>query len=193
MLARFAIRIFGGRKIKWDDGFVLISCIFLIASFVCVHKLLNTFYLVEAMNQKIAIPFREDVPAILEVPKWAFMFSVFTWTSLYFVKFAFMYFFYPLTLGLSIRIMRFYWVTVGFLVVCWIYAVVNFAVICPHFGADAGQLALYPFRDQSTNFVQPNVAIITGNMQEASRVTLSSAPSISYAMSSVRRVARKLQ
>ncbi|KAH3996200.1 hypothetical protein HBH98_116440 [Parastagonospora nodorum] len=157
VLARFAIRIFGGRKIKWDDGFVLISCICLIISFACVHKLLNTFYLVEAMNQKMVIPFRDDIPAILDVPKWAFMFSVFTWTSLYFVKFAFMYFFYPLTLGLSIRTLRLFWVTVGFLVVCWVYAVVNFAVICPHFGANATKCNTNP--QQHARSVAGNVVV----------------------------------
>jgi hypothetical protein len=142
VLARFAIRIFGGRKIQWDDGFVLVACICLIIAFACCHKFLDALYLVGAMNQKLTIPFREDIPAILDVNKWGFIFSAFNWTSLYFVKFAFMYFFHALTLGLSVRIMRFFWITVGFLVVCWIYAVVNFAVICPHFGANAGQLAL---------------------------------------------------
>jgi hypothetical protein len=144
VLARFAIRIFGGRKIRWDDGFVLVSCLCLIVAFVCVHKLLNTFYLIEAMNQRKTIPFREDIPAILDTPKWAFIFSTFNWTSLYLVKFAFMNFFHTLTRGLSVKIMRFYWITVGFLVLCWIYAVINFVVICPHFGTDAATCGFNP-------------------------------------------------
>ncbi len=142
MLARFAIRIFGNRKVRWDDGFVLVSSICCLIAFACCHKLLNTFYLIEAMNQKTIIPFREDISAILDVSKWAFMFSTFNWTSLYLVKFAFMYFFHALTLGLSTRIIRFFWITVGFLVICWIYAIVNYVVICPHFGGNASQLAL---------------------------------------------------
>jgi hypothetical protein len=95
------------------------------------------------MNQKTVMPFREDIPAILDVPKWGFIFSAFSWTSIYLVKFAFLYFFHALTLGLSIRVMRFYRITVGFIVICWVWAVVSFAVMCPHFGADAGQLALH--------------------------------------------------
>ncbi|KAI4914836.1 hypothetical protein J4E90_004870 [Alternaria incomplexa] len=100
---------------------------------------LNPFYLVEAINQRKTIPFREDVPAILDIPKWAFIFSIFGWNSIYLVKFAFMYFFHGLTLGLSVRVVRFFWITAGFLVIAWIYAVVNFVVICAHFGADAAK------------------------------------------------------
>jgi hypothetical protein len=48
-------------------------------------------------------------------------------------------------MGLSIGIVRFFWITVGFLIVCLIYAVVNFVIICPHFGANAGQVALDSF------------------------------------------------
>ena len=141
---RFAIRIFGGRKIRWDDGLVLVSSLCLTVAFACVHKALNPFYLVEAINQRKTIPFREDIPAILDIPKWAFIFSIFGWNSIYLVKFAFMYFFHGLTLGLSVRVVRFFWITAGFLVIAWIYAVVNFVVICAHFGADAGQSMFCP-------------------------------------------------
>lgn len=55
-----------------------------------------------------------------------------------------MYFFHGLTLGLSVRVVRFFWITAGFLVIAWIYAVVNFVVICAHFGADAGQSMFCP-------------------------------------------------
>jgi hypothetical protein len=37
--------------------------------------------------------------------------------------------------------------------------VVDFAVICPQFGANAGQLALLHYRDQSTDFLQLNAAL----------------------------------
>jgi len=139
VFVRFAIRIFGGRKIRWDDGLVLVSSLCLAVAFACVHKALNPFYLVEAINQRKTIPFREDIPAILDIPKWAFIFSIFGWNSIYLVKFAFMYFFHGLTLGLSVRVVRFFWITAGFLVIAWIYAVVNFVVICAHFGADAAK------------------------------------------------------
>jgi hypothetical protein len=142
VLARFSIRIFGGRKIQWDDGLVLLSSLCLMIAFGVCHKLLNTFYLVEALNKQLTIPFREEFPHILDVAKWAFIFSSFNWTSIYLVKFTFMSFFHILTLGMSKRIMRYFWATVGILVVCYVYSVLNFAVICPHFGADVGQSAL---------------------------------------------------
>jgi len=121
-----------------------VSSLCLTVAFACVHKALNPFYLVEAINQRKTIPFREDIPAILDIPKWAFIFSIFGWNSIYLVKFAFMYFFHGLTTALSIKVIRFFWITVGFLVIAWIYAVVNFVVICAHFGADAGQSMFCP-------------------------------------------------
>ena len=94
------------------------------------------------MNQKQAIPFREEIPLILDLPKWAFMTSSFTWTSLYFVKFAFMYFFHALIHGRSKRVMWYFWTAVGVIVVCWLYSVVIFAIICPHFGTETGEWIL---------------------------------------------------
>lgn len=139
MLARFSIRIFGGRKISWDDGLVLLSSMCLIIAFSVCHRLLSTFYLIEAMNKKVAGPFREDIPQILDVAKYAFVFAIFNWTSVYLIKFTFMYFFHVLTIGLSVRITRFYWATLGIIVICWVYTVINFPIICPYFGAEAGQ------------------------------------------------------
>ena len=138
-MARFAIRIIGHRKIKWDDGLVLLATIELIAAFGLLLKVLNSLYLVEAMNQKVAYPFREDLHSLLRLTTWAYSFSALNWTAVYTVKLTFMYFFHVLILGLSQRITRLYWTTLCIQVISWIYTVVNPFIICGHFGASACQ------------------------------------------------------
>ncbi|KAI1391050.1 uncharacterized protein F4822DRAFT_171120 [Hypoxylon trugodes] len=145
VVARFGIRFFGHRKIGWDDGFVLLAAIGLAAGFGVCIKMLNVLFLVEAINKKVvAFPFQEEVPQILEVTKWSAIFAVTSWTSVYLVKFAFMNFFYALIQGMPSRITRFYWSTVGISIVCWIYTVSSFFIVCPHFGADSFKCGAYP-------------------------------------------------
>ncbi|KAF1993621.1 hypothetical protein P154DRAFT_557648 [Amniculicola lignicola CBS 123094] len=141
---RIGIRIFGGRRIRWDDILVILAAVFLTVAFGLLLKLLDTLYLIEAMNKKTAIPFREDIPNILELGKWAAVFATMNWSAVYVVKFAFMYFFHTLVVGLSKRIGRFFWTTLGILIVCWIYTVCNAFIICPHFGADAAKCSTNP-------------------------------------------------
>lgn len=139
VLARFAIRVFKRRKVLLDDGFVLFATMTLIAAYgLCLHLLPN-LYLVEAMNRgTIKFPFREELPGLLNTVKYATAFAAMNWTSVYMVKFAFMYFFHPLIAGLSKRVTQFFWTTVALLVVFWIYTVLNPIIICPHFGANNG-------------------------------------------------------
>ncbi|KAF2812735.1 uncharacterized protein BDZ99DRAFT_487147 [Mytilinidion resinicola] len=143
VLARFAIRIFGRRQIRWDDGLVFLATIALIVAFGVCLKLLETLYLVEAINKKAAFPFREDMPKMLDLVKWLAVFAIMNWTSVYMVKFAFMYFFYTLFWGLSLKTVRIYCTSVGLLIVCWMYTVVN-PIICPHFGANAAKCGANP-------------------------------------------------
>jgi hypothetical protein len=137
VIARFAIRTFSGRKIRWDDALVLLSSMMLTIAFGICHKMLGTLYLIEALFKKQIVPFREEVPKLQATLKWAIIFAVMNWTSVYLIKFTFMYFFHPLIFGLSRRIIRFYWITVGILTVCWIYTVLNPVIICSHLGASS--------------------------------------------------------
>lgn len=111
----------------------------LVVAFGICLRLLDTLYLVEAMNKGLAIPFQEEIPQILDLIKWATIFAAMNWTSVYMVKFAFLNFFYTLIQGLPKRITRLYWATVGISIICWIYTVLDPIIICPHFGADSGK------------------------------------------------------
>jgi hypothetical protein len=144
VICRFAIRVFKRRKIRLDDGLVFAAALSLIAAYgLCLHVLPN-LYLVEAINKRKIIPFREDIPRLLTILKWATIFAAMNWTSVYLVKFAFMYFFHPLIVGLSKRVTRFYWATVVLLVVFWIYTVVEPVTICPHYGASSVKCSRNP-------------------------------------------------
>jgi hypothetical protein len=145
VLTRFAIRIFKRRRVRFDDGLVLIATMALIAAYGLCLNLLPRLYLVEAINKKkIPFPFLEEIPVLLSTLKWATIFAAMNWTSVYMVKFAFMYFFHPLIVGLSRRVTRFYWTTVVLLAVFWIYTVLNPVIICPHFGADIAKCNASP-------------------------------------------------
>lgn len=142
---RFAIRIFGRRKIGWDDGLVLIAFMALIAAFVVCHKFVTMLYLMAALRNEAVIVFQEELLEIKDVLKWANIFGAMNFTAVYMVKFAFLNFFYPLIQGMSLRITRFYWATVGISIVCWLYTVLNVIIVCPRFGADSGQFNSYSF------------------------------------------------
>ncbi|KAF2742644.1 hypothetical protein M011DRAFT_529752 [Sporormia fimetaria CBS 119925] len=144
VIARFAIRLFGRRKIQLDDALVLLAAMMLAVAFAVVMKITDTMYLIEAMNKKVTIPFREEIPDVLDVIKWAFIFAAMNWTSVYLVKFAFMAFFRPLVFGSSRRLKQYYWAIIGILAVSWVYTIINPFIICPHFGIEASKCYVTP-------------------------------------------------
>lgn len=110
---------------------------------------LDRLYLTEAFSRGLVVPFREEIPYILDITKWATPFDFLTWTSVYMVKFAFQYFFYTLTKNMRLSITILYWTTVGITLVSWIFTVLCTIIVCPHFGADSGELISIPlFTDQ---------------------------------------------
>ncbi|XXH05028.1 hypothetical protein Hte_011452 [Hypoxylon texense] len=165
--ARLGIRIFGRRNIGWDDGLVLFATMALIVAFSVCLRLLNTLYLVEAMNKKAAVPFQEEIPDILDLSKWATVFAAMNWTAVYMVKFAFMNFFHVLIKGMSPRITRFYWATVGISIICWLYTILGPIIICPHFGASSAKCSANPHqhvRSLANNLIIAIIDIVTDSL-----------------------------
>lgn len=117
----------------------MFAAITLAAAYGVLVATLDRLYLTEAISKSLVIPFREEIPEILDITKWATPFDFLTWTSVYMVKFAFQYFFYTLTKGMRRSITILYWTTVGITFVSWIYTVLCTIIVCPHFGADAGK------------------------------------------------------
>ncbi|TRX90304.1 hypothetical protein FHL15_008849 [Xylaria flabelliformis] len=77
VVVRLAIRIFGHVPWSLDDS-------------------LNSIYLLEAINKGVVFPFQEDLTNILSIQKWSTNTAFLVWTSVYLVKFAFLYFFHTL-------------------------------------------------------------------------------------------------
>lgn len=143
VLVRFVIRTSRHRGLGWDDGLVSLAAIFLIVAMGICLKLLNTLYLVEAINKGKTIPFAEELPDLLGLLKWATIWAAMNYSAVYFVKFSFLYFFRVFLKGLSERITKFYWTSFGITVICWLYTILSPIIICPHFGADSGMLSLF--------------------------------------------------
>ncbi|KAI1738017.1 hypothetical protein F4680DRAFT_450415 [Xylaria scruposa] len=144
VVVRLVIRIFGHVPWSLDDGLVVTSAALLASGFAtCLHKL-DTIYLIEAINKGVAFPFQEDLANILSVQKWSTITAFLVWTSVYLVKFTFLYFFHILVRGMPRKIRVFFWSTVGLSVAFWIYTVLEPLIICPHFGADAAKCSVRP-------------------------------------------------
>jgi hypothetical protein len=136
VVIRFFIRIFGRRNIQWDDGLVLLATITLATSHGILFHMLNSLYLQQAIRSRIIIPFREDIPRMIDLSGWMRAQTILNMTSFYLIKVSFMAFFYPLILGHSMRVKRFYWSTVGMLALSWLYTFLNPFIVCPYVGAD---------------------------------------------------------
>ncbi|KAI0425061.1 hypothetical protein F5Y09DRAFT_322637 [Xylaria sp. FL1042] len=160
VITRFVVRIFGRLRTRLDDGLVLLSVIALASSYAACMQELNGLYLLEAINKHLVIPLPEELPEISSIQKWSTIFAALNWTSVYLVKFTFLYFFYILVQGLGRRIKTLYWITVGLCVVFWIYTVLDPVIICPHFGADSVKCETIPNRHARSLIGNVLVAII---------------------------------
>ncbi|KAK8033966.1 integral membrane protein [Apiospora marii] len=164
VMSRLAVRIFGKREFRWDDGFVLAAAVTLAAAFGVTTATIDRLYLTEAISRRLVVPFREEIPQVLELTKWATSFDFLTWTSVYMVKFAFQYFFFTLTRSMQRSITILYWSTVGITVVSWLYTVLCTIIVCPHFGADSVKCASNPgqhSRSLINNIIASCLDIIT--------------------------------
>ncbi|KAK8129116.1 hypothetical protein PG984_010224 [Apiospora sp. TS-2023a] len=144
VLSRLAVRILGKRQFLWDDGFVVMAAVTLAAAYGVTWATIDRLYLTEAISRSLVVPFREEIPEVLELTKWATSFDFLTWTSVYMVKYAFQYFFFTLTRSMQKSITVLYWSTVGITVVSGLYTVLVTIVVCPHFGADSVKCAYNP-------------------------------------------------
>ncbi|KAI0377023.1 hypothetical protein F5Y04DRAFT_292257 [Hypomontagnella monticulosa] len=144
VISRFIIRIFGRLRIRLDDGLVLLAAAMLAVAFAACLQELDALYVLEALNKKIIVPTADELPLISNVQKWSIIFATFNWTSVYLVKFAFLYFFHTLVQGMPRWIVRFFWMTVCLSVVFWVYTVLNPIIICPHFGNEASKCNTAP-------------------------------------------------
>ncbi|KAI0545254.1 hypothetical protein F4679DRAFT_588663 [Xylaria curta] len=139
VVVRLAIRIFGHVPWSLDDGLVVTAAALLASGFATCLRNLDNIYLIEAINKGVAFPFQEDLTNILSIQKWSTITAFLVWTSVYLVKFTFLYFFHILVWGMPRKITVLFWSTVGLCVIFWIYTILEPVIICPHFGADAGE------------------------------------------------------
>ncbi|KAH7303052.1 hypothetical protein B0I35DRAFT_447282 [Stachybotrys elegans] len=164
VLVRFIIRA-RSRRLRWDDGLVLIASAFLAAAFgLCLDLILPTLYLIEALNAGLVFPFREEFADMITFSEWAAIWAAMNYGAIYFVKFAFLSFFHVLVRDMPRKVTVFYWASVGFTVACWIYTVLSLIIVCPHFGAEYTQCLNNPnqhIRSLVNNILVASVDILT--------------------------------
>ncbi|KAI1175948.1 hypothetical protein F4777DRAFT_548558 [Nemania sp. FL0916] len=146
VVTRLVVRILGRVPWRLDDGLVILAAALLASGYAtCLHNL-DSLYLIEALNKGVVFLFQEELPKILSIQKWSTISAFLIWTSVYLVKFTFLYFFHTLVQGMPRKITTFFWSTVCLTVVFWIYTVLDPIIICPHFGADAIKCSAFPNR-----------------------------------------------
>jgi hypothetical protein len=151
-------------SLRWDDILVFTATILHSIGFGVTIKVLRALYLVEAFNKRLVLPQGFELLDVLDVMKWATVFGTMNWSAIYMVKFAFFYFFHVLIVDMPRHITCYYWISVIFTIVCWIFALLSPFIVCHHFGSDAVQCRMdpnfYP-RSLANNLLVICVDIIT--------------------------------
>lgn len=73
--------------------------------------------------------------------KWIIAYVFFLWTTIFMVKFCYFAFFYTLIRSMPRGFIWFYWSSVVFTVIAWIFLVLQQLIPCPYFGSDAGNVS----------------------------------------------------
>lgn len=140
-LARTAIRLRYQRRLFVDDAILLVAILCLCAAMALLLVFTPSIYLLEAFvtsSSVMASP--EELAEIeiqLEQPLFKYLklsdtYYVMTWTTIFAVKFSFLFFFRVLIR--RVRAVTLYWRIVSVVtVLVWVYCIAGAFIICPYF------------------------------------------------------------
>ncbi|KAL8724159.1 MAG: hypothetical protein Q9181_006953 [Wetmoreana brouardii] len=147
-IGRLAIRFRYQNRLSADDYVLLLGCSSLIAAFTLTNVMFEDIYFDmslilgprELVLQESA---SEDfVNHILEHQQLSFSTEVMCWVTIFAVKMSFLLFFRQLVDRLG-ALLTFWTVTVGIVVVSWIFCICSIFISCPHFGLSS--IVAFPF------------------------------------------------
>ncbi|KAL8683839.1 MAG: hypothetical protein Q9186_000182 [Xanthomendoza sp. 1 TL-2023] len=142
---RFYIRIWVQRQFSVDDAFLILAVCCLISAVAVMYAVtLDKMYRIQALSAAlpIALSFGFDVKAIsgdgvflqqaYEYLKWITVNQTLAWSSVFAVKFSFLFLFRRLIERLP-RLIIYWWLVVAFNVVAFGYGLLTYFLICPHY------------------------------------------------------------
>ncbi|PSN63928.1 hypothetical protein BS50DRAFT_623600 [Corynespora cassiicola Philippines] len=141
---RILIRLYTRRKLFLDDIFLILGFFSLIGGTILL-KQVPVFYLVLATLQgdfwATVLSFKK-INDVIKQWDYIYAYFVFLWTSIYAVKGCYFAFFAQFRRTMTRTFNWYYWIAVGFSVVCWIWSCVALTIACPYFGD--GALKCFP-------------------------------------------------
>lgn len=147
-IARTAIRLRYQRRLFVDDAILLVAIVCLCAAMTLLLVFAPSLYAVEAFitgsSAMISPEELVEIEVQLERPFVKFLklsdtYYVMTWTSIFAVKFSFLFFFRVLIR--RVRAVTLYWQIVSVVtVLVWVYCIAGAFIICPYFDFRACEL-----------------------------------------------------
>lgn len=140
-IGRVVIRLHYQKSLAVDDAFLIFAVVCLCVAMGLLFAFTSSMYLLEALITDDA---NASIPAdIFDQVKWfrklSTAFLVLTFTTIFAVKFSFLFLFKALIR--NVRKMKIYWWTVVVTTaVVWAFGVVEFFLPCPSFGPDSCKL-----------------------------------------------------
>ena len=141
MVVRIAIRLQSQKRLQLDDYLLIFAFICLTAATVLLYIGTSVIYFIEEVTlngigatQAVGMAVFLQRLVYYQKINWAYL--ALSWTTIFFVKFAFLSFFRPLVDRLPS--MHMYWrIVVGFTALVFAFAVCDAFIVCPQLGLEA--------------------------------------------------------
>jgi hypothetical protein len=141
---QITIRLASRRHLFLDDGFLTLAFVCLIGGTAILYKRIYMIYLEFSVlrgDQIAALLAFQQMDNLFKQSKWQLAYLLFLWTAIFAVKWYYLAFFYPLLRSMSKKLMYYYWFSVVFSIISWLFLVVGEQLItCLYVGKAAGQL-----------------------------------------------------
>lgn len=166
-LARTAIRLRYQGRLFVDDAILLVAIVCLCAAMTLLLVFTPSLYLIEAFvtspPASVSPEELEQIEVQLEQPLFKYLklsdsYYVMTWTTIFAVKFSFLFFFRVLIR--RVRAVTLYWQVVSVVtVLVWVYCIAGAFIICPYFDSKAFQCAQDSQFSKALGVAASNVAL----------------------------------
>lgn len=125
---RITIRLASRRRLFLDDGFLTLAFVCLIGGTAILYERIHMIYLEFSVlrgDQIAALLAFQQMDNLFEQSKWQLAYLLFLWTAIFAVKWCYLAFFYPLLRSMSKKLMYYYWFSVVFSIISWLFLVVG--------------------------------------------------------------------
>ncbi|KAH8889082.1 hypothetical protein GQ53DRAFT_767203 [Thozetella sp. PMI_491] len=138
-IARIAIRLTYQKRLRLDDGFLILAAASLITATGIMYNICYFLYLHTAalLVPQLLPMLLVNFQGLLEFQKRVYPFLALIWTTTFAVKGCFLAFMRPIVWHIS-RVMNwYYWFVVVFTLLSWAFCVADPFIICPYFGFES--------------------------------------------------------